>query len=203
MPAFPKELTAGQESPERRTGTLCGSARICIRPVIVFIDLHINDICNCSNKINFHLLADDTNILYADKNLQSLEQVLNTGLHKLYVWLTSNKLTLNPKISNFVIFRPFQKKLTFQPKISIFDSERNKKVQLDCKDSVKYLGLLIGCNFLVKTVLTTYYFKNQQNSKGILAKLGHLVPLGTLLNIYQPLIVPYFNLRTTCLGPGL
>ena len=99
MPAFPKELIAGWERPETRTGTFCGSARICIRPVIVFIDGHINDICNCSNKLNFYLLADDANILYVDKNFQSLEQVLNTGLHKLYVWLTSNKLTLNPKIS--------------------------------------------------------------------------------------------------------
>ena len=59
--------------------------------------------------------AGDTNILYANLNLKSLEKVVNTELHKLYVWLTSNKLTLNINKSNFVIFHPSEKKLTFQP----------------------------------------------------------------------------------------
>ena len=45
--------------------------------------------------------------------------------------------------------------------------------------------------------------KTSKTAKVYFAKLGHLVPFGTLLDIYQPLIVPYFNLRTTCLGPGL
>ena len=46
--------------------------------------LYINDIQNCSDKLNFYLFADDTNILYADKNLRVLEQTVNTELHKLY-----------------------------------------------------------------------------------------------------------------------
>ena len=46
--------------------------------------LYINDIQNCSDKLNFYLFADDTNILYADKNLSVLEQTVNTELHKLY-----------------------------------------------------------------------------------------------------------------------
>ena len=34
--------------------------------------LYINDICNSSDKLSFDLFADDTNPLYADKNLRSL-----------------------------------------------------------------------------------------------------------------------------------
>ena len=59
--------------------------------------LYINDIHSCSDKLIFYLFADDTNILYADKDLKSLELVVNTELQKLYDWLTSNKLTLNIK----------------------------------------------------------------------------------------------------------
>ena len=70
-------------------------------------------------RTQFYLFADDTNILYADKNLKSLEHTVNTELHKLYVWLTSNKLSLNIKKSNFAIFRPYHKRQSFQPKISI------------------------------------------------------------------------------------
>ena len=89
-----------------------------------------------SKVLNFYLFADDTNILYADKNLKSLEQKVNAELNKLYVWLTSNKLNLNIKKSNFVIFRPYQNRLSFQPKIRIFDNEKNMNISLDCKNYV-------------------------------------------------------------------
>ena len=46
--------------------------------------LYINDIQNCSDKLNFYLFTDDTNILYANKNLSGLQQTVNTELHKLY-----------------------------------------------------------------------------------------------------------------------
>ena len=64
---------------------------------------------NCSDKLNFYLFTDDTNILYANKNLSGLQQTVNTELHKLYTWLTSNKLTLNIKKSNFCHISPLSK----------------------------------------------------------------------------------------------
>ena len=74
------------------------------------------------------MFADDTNILYADKNLRSLELIVNQELCKLYDSLTANKLTLNIKKSNFVkIYSPAQRKITYQPKI-IFDNKQNKNV---------------------------------------------------------------------------
>ena len=66
------------------------------------------------------------------------DHIVNAELHKLYMWLILNKLNLNMKKSNFVIFRPHHKKLSFQPKISIFENEKNMNVSLDCKDYVKY-----------------------------------------------------------------
>ena len=36
--------------------------------------LYVNDIYSGSNKLNFYLFADDTNILYSHKNLKSLEK---------------------------------------------------------------------------------------------------------------------------------
>ena len=128
-----------------RTLTTCGVPQGSVLGPLLFL-LYINDIYTCSKKLNFYLFADDTNILYADKNLKSLEYTVNAELHKLYVWLTSNKLSLNIKKSNFVIFRPYQKRLPFQPKISIFDNEKNMNVFLDCKDYVKYLGILLDYN---------------------------------------------------------
>ena len=55
----------------------------------------MNDIHFASDKLSFYLFADDTNMLYSDKNLTSLERVVNLELHKASDWLTSNCLTLN------------------------------------------------------------------------------------------------------------
>ena len=55
----------------------------------------VNDIHQCSNKLKFYFFADDTNILYAVKNLNSLENIVNIELRNLHERLTSNKLTLN------------------------------------------------------------------------------------------------------------
>ena len=82
---------------------------------------YVNDIYSSSNKLSFYLFADDTNILYSHKNLTSLENVINFELNNVFQWLTSNKLTLNQNKSNFVIFRPYQKRLPFAPKICILD----------------------------------------------------------------------------------
>ena len=91
------------------TGVPQGSV---LGPLLFFI--YINDIYNSSKKLSFYLFADDTNLLYADKDLKSLESVINIELQKVCDWLNANKLTINAKKSNFVIFRPSQKKLSYQ-----------------------------------------------------------------------------------------
>ena len=38
--------------------------------------------------MKFYLFADDTNLLYSDKNLKSLESTVNDELCKLYNWVS-------------------------------------------------------------------------------------------------------------------
>ena len=42
--------------------------------VLCLFLIYINDIHNSSAKLSFFLFADDTNLLYADTNLKSLEK---------------------------------------------------------------------------------------------------------------------------------
>ena len=71
------------------------STRVCFRPLLFLI--YINDIYLSSNKLRFHLFADDTNLLYAGKDLKSLETVVNTELKNVCDWLNANKLSINAK----------------------------------------------------------------------------------------------------------
>ena len=108
--------------------------------------IYINDISNSSDKLKFYLFADDTNLLYADKNLKSLESTVNAEIFRVYNWLIANKLSLNIKKSNFVIFRPRQKTSNHQVNLKVFDHHNNSFISLECKNYVKYLGVLIDEN---------------------------------------------------------
>ena len=70
--------------------TTCGVPQGSVLGPLLFI-IYINDIHKASDKLDFFLFADDTNILYADKDLKLLEDIVNQELFKLYDWLTANK----------------------------------------------------------------------------------------------------------------
>ena len=45
-----------------------------------FFYIYINDISNSADQLKFYLFADDTHMLYADRNLKSLETMVNAEL---------------------------------------------------------------------------------------------------------------------------
>ena len=108
----------------------------------------------------------------------------------VYNWLTSNKLSLNLKKSNFVIFCPYQNKLPFTPKLYIYDPSTNKQKQLECREFVEYLGVLIDYKLSWNNHIDTILLKISR-TVGLLLKLRHFVPFSTLISIYHSLIAPY------------
>ena len=98
-----------------------------------------------------------------------------------------------------IIFCPAQRKLSYQPKIVIFDNKQNKKVALEHKDYVKYLGILIDKNLSWKRHIDHIIIKVSR-TVGLIAKLRHFLPTHTLLNIYQALIAPYLTYGLTVWG---
>ena len=144
-------------------------------------------------------MLKNTNLLYADKDLSSLERTVNSELKGLCRWLSSNNLTLNTQKSNFVIFCPRQKKVTHKLQINIHDTALNKSVPLENKDYVKYLGILVDKNLTWKMHIDNIGAKISKTVR-LIAKLRHFVPFHTLLNIYRSLIMSYLTFGITCWG---
>ena len=115
---------------------------------------------------------------------------------KLYFWLVSNKLTLNTKKTNFVIFHPYQKTVDYMyvPQLKIFDTDTDRYVSLEMKNYVKYLGILIDKNLSWKIHIDNVHVATKlSKTVGLIAKLRHFAPQHTLLNIYCALILPYLS----------
>ena len=107
---------------------------------------------------------------------------VNVELHSLYNWLTSNKLSLNIKKSNYVIFRPYQNNSTTIPRLMFLTIKALKRLLLNVKTSVKYLGLLIYENLSWKSHIDSAANKIRKTI-GLIARLRHFVSTCTLLNI--------------------
>jgi len=110
----------------------------------------------------------------------------------LFDRLTANKLTLNIKKTNFVIFRPAQRKLTYHLKIMIFDNDQNKHVALECKEFVRYLVVIIDNNLSWKRHIDHVAIKISR-TVGLICKLRYFLPRHTLLTIYRSLVTPYLT----------
>ena len=106
---------------------------------------------------------------------------------------------MNTKKTNFVIFCPAQKRLTYQPKIIIFDNEQNKNVALERKKFVKYLGILIDRNLTWKHHVDYVAMKVSRVTR-LIAKLRYFVPMHTLLTIYRSFIAPYLTYGVVAWG---
>ena len=70
---------------------------------LLFI-IYINDLAwSFSNCIIQHF-ADDTNLLFGNKDLKVIESVMNKELRILVDWLKANKLSLNESKTELLIF---------------------------------------------------------------------------------------------------
>ena len=80
-------------------------------PSLLFL-IYINNLCNVSKALDLLLIADDTSIFFNHSDPAKLFTIANNELAKLSDWFAANKLSINIKKSNFMMFRTRQKRQT-------------------------------------------------------------------------------------------
>ena len=102
--------------------------------------LYINDLNHTIKFCKVHHFADDTNLLCMSNSIKKLNKLVNPDLKHLVHWLNANKILLNVKKTEMVIFKSKQKK---------FEGDLKRKLygkRLYSTESVKYLGEKIDTN---------------------------------------------------------
>ena len=99
--------------------------------------IYINDLNQVLKFCKVHYFADDTNLIYLSKSVYRLNKYVNLDLKNLTYWLNANRISLNVKKTQPVIFKHQRKKLDKPIKIKF-----NHKGLYPSK-SVKYLGIKI------------------------------------------------------------
>ena len=165
----------------------CGVPQGSILGPLLFI-LYINDIVNTSNMLQFILFADDTTILFSDKDISSKIDLINTELKEVTNWFKTNKLSVNASKTNFMIMGTTHQ--TSKPKNNIKVILDN--VELSRVNKTKFLGVLIDENLTWKDHIDAIS-KTMSRNIGIINKLKHFVPKRILLSLYYTLVMPYLN----------
>ena len=142
--------------------------------------LYINDLHNSVKYSKTYHSADDTSLISSSTSLEISSKQINKELFNLSNWLKVNKLSLNKKKTELLIFR------STKLKINSFKFKLDGKRLVPTK-SVKYLGVLLDEHLHWNEQISQVKMKLNR-AIGILSKLRYNANLSVLKIIYYSLL---------------
>ena len=155
--------------------------------------LYINDISKSSNILDFHLFADDTSLFHSHTNINELQTSFNNELNKVAEWLTANKLSLNVKKTNVLLFRNKNESNLDKIELKINNELLEEKV------FAKYLGIIFD-NKLTWENQINHINTKLTISNAFLVKLRYYVDKKILNNLYNAFVQPHLDYANTAWG---
>ena len=146
--------------------------------------MYINDLCSVSKVLELILFADDSNIFFSHTDASYLMEVVNLELEKITYWFCTNKLSINVKKSNFIIFRPRQNRQTLDLAFSIsnYSTDRFKEAT--------FLGVILDEHLTWKSHIHNVAGKVSK-AVGVTYKSSFCLDNSSLRILYVSLIYPY------------
>ena len=111
---------------------------------------------------------------------------MNQELENITSWLSCNKLSLNVKKTQYMVFKTKRKKLDQTFEIKINDQQINKV------SYTKFLGLYIDDELSWRKHIDQISTKISK-MRGIMAKARHVLFIQTLKTIYNTMVYPYLT----------
>ena len=106
----------GQDISDFKT-VKCGVPQGSVLGPLLFL-IFINHIYISTSKVSFYLFADDMCLFYPNKDHKQVEKDINNALENIANWVKANRLTLNVKKLNLILFN-IQTNTKDNPKIKI------------------------------------------------------------------------------------
>jgi len=147
--------------------------------------IYINDICHTSDLLKFILFADDTTILCSHDNINVLIETVNNELNTLCNWFFANKLSLNLKKTNYILFNKHHMGEN-EPLIRMCDT------QIERVDATKFIGIYVDDKLNWKKQ-TGQIQSKLAKTLGILYRTRNFLDENTLKTLYNSLFLPYLN----------
>ena len=160
--------------------------------------IYMNDISEASKKFHSVLFADDTTL---SNPLRSFDMIttgntydqtklsdnINAELHKVYEWLSVNKLSLNVGKTKFMIFHYRQRNISsLIPILKINNNIIKQVTEFD------FLGTIFDQNLNWNKHVQKVANKVSRTI-GLLNRLKRILPQNTLKLIYNSLVLPHFQ----------
>ena len=172
----------GEKSTEK--SVICGVPQGSILGPLLFL-IYINDLSNVCKSMMPLLFADDTNLFKSGKDSNQLQSEIENELSLISEWLKINKLSLNIKKTQFMIFTTKN------------SSTQNIELKIDGHAidqtfTTKFLGVLIDSQLSWKAHIN-YISGKIAKGIGIILKARKLFDSETLTTLYYSFIYPYLQ----------
>ena len=141
--------------------------------------IYINDLANALVKSIVHF-ADNTNLLYGNRNPSVISDVINSELKLVTDWLRANKLSLNESKTKLLLFRPINKL-----NLTLSNIKLNGHL-LTLAKSDTHFGIEIDETLSWNNQIEVPAKKLSRTNR-ILCKLRYYLPTETLISIYYSL----------------
>lgn len=169
----------------------CGVPQGSILGPLLYL-IYVNDISKSTNA-KILSFADDTSLVISDENLPSLYAKANIAMSDLYNWFCSNRLSLNPSKTKYIVFKGGTKKCDFGNLHININGIPLEQIGSQFNDkTTKFLGVYVDESLTWKYHLSHVNTKISRAMYGI-KKAKHFLPAQSLKTLYAALIQPYIS----------